>query len=334
MNNNTPKVSVTIPAWNEGKVISKLLESFRNQTCKDFEVIVVDNNSTDNTKDVVLEEAKLQFFPLLLLTENKKGVGFARCKGMSDAAARNILFLAGTDADSTVPVNWIETIIQTFENEEVDCIFGPAILDLTFFKARPDLYKIVNQALIVRDAITKNIEVPPRGVNFAIKNAIYKKVGGISQPQNEEGQPLPGEDVRLKKLVEESGGQIGILKSEVITSPRRVLKALIKNTPNDYYSDLEDVRDGDASLVEAAFKLDKVVFEKFADSTIRRLFHLYLVKSIDTPLWLKTKDFLEPQSNSFLLDSKVLKLEDLYFKYKSIFISNSAKLLTSNGAKQ
>ena len=134
MYNNTPKVSVTVPAWNEGKVISKLLESFRNQTCKDFEVIVVDNNSTDNTKDIVLEESKLQFFPLRLLTESRKGVGFARCKGMNDAASRNILFLAGTDADSTVPINWIETIIQTFESQAVDCIFGPAILDLNLFK--------------------------------------------------------------------------------------------------------------------------------------------------------------------------------------------------------
>lgn len=320
-----PSISVTVPALNEEKVIGKLLESFRDQTYKNFEVIVVDNGSTDNTKDVVLEEIALNLFPLHLLVENKKGVGFSRRKGMDDSALRNIPFLAGTDADSTVPINWIETILHTFKAEDVDCVFGLANLDWSFFKTRPDVYKIINDALNIRDAIVKSIEVPPRGVNFAIKNEMYKKVGGMPQPQNEDGQSLPGEDVELKNLVEKNGGKIGILNSEVITSSRRVLRALIKNTPDDYYKDFEDVRDDDA-LIQSALKLDKEVFEKFADATLKRLFHTYLVKSIDTPLWLKTKKFIEPDVDLFLLDAKVLELDKLYYKYKKKFMSNAEKI--------
>ena len=83
------KISITIPALNEEKNIQTLLKSFENQTYKNFEVIIVDNGSSDNTKTIVEHQITLGAYPLKLLTEEKKGVGFARRNGMSDASARN-----------------------------------------------------------------------------------------------------------------------------------------------------------------------------------------------------------------------------------------------------
>ncbi len=322
---NNPRVSVTVPALNEEETLPKLLESFRNQTCKDFEVIIVDNGSTDNTKNIVLEEIRQNIFPLQLLTEDKKGVGFSRRKGMDNASSRGIPFLAGTDADSIVSNNWIESILQGFNETDADCIFGLASLDWSPFKIRPDLYNLIEVTWTVRDAIMKNIETPPRGVNFAITNEMYKKVGGMPQPQNENGLSMAGEDIQLKKLVEEQGGKIASISSDVVTSSRRVLRALIKNSPDDYYKDFEDIR-GEGELTKTVLKLDKGVFEKFADATLRRFFQSYIVKKVNTPLWEKAKLFIEPETTSFLLDVKTLTPEELYNKYSNVFIENAKRI--------
>ena len=47
-----PLVSVIIPTYNSSRTLEKCLESIKNQTYKNIEIIVVDNNSTDNTKEI------------------------------------------------------------------------------------------------------------------------------------------------------------------------------------------------------------------------------------------------------------------------------------------
>ena len=48
-----PKVSVTIPVYNGQRTLRHCLSSVLNQTYKNYEVIVVDNNSTDKTKEII-----------------------------------------------------------------------------------------------------------------------------------------------------------------------------------------------------------------------------------------------------------------------------------------
>ena len=89
----TPLVSVIIPTFNRAEVVSRAVNSVLNQTFKDFECIVVDDGSTDETDSVLRGFAdKIK----VIKTENR-GVSAARNTGAKLAAGKYIAFLDSDD---------------------------------------------------------------------------------------------------------------------------------------------------------------------------------------------------------------------------------------------
>ena len=111
-----PKVSVLMPALNAERCIGRALKSLRKQTFKDFELIVIDNGSTDNTRKIASKYADR------VLLMKKHGLGYARNEGIREAKADIIAF---TDSDCEATVDWIEQIDRFFkENPEEDVMAG------------------------------------------------------------------------------------------------------------------------------------------------------------------------------------------------------------------
>lgn len=112
------KVSVIIPVYNEEEYIEECLKSVLNQTQPADEIIVIDNNSTDKTPEI------LKKFPQVrVINEKKQGMIPARNKGF-DSAKGDII--ARTDADTRVPRNWIKRIKKHFEDKDLMALSGPA----------------------------------------------------------------------------------------------------------------------------------------------------------------------------------------------------------------
>jgi len=129
--------SVVIPAYNEEKTINKCLDSLvRQKTNTPFEVIVVDNNSTDGTQKVVKEfqnrlNPPIRRVNLKLITENKKGRGAARATGFK-VAKGEIIF--STDADTQVSESWLERLSSYFKDKNTVVVTGPVkIKNCSFF---------------------------------------------------------------------------------------------------------------------------------------------------------------------------------------------------------
>ena len=95
------KISVIVPAYNEEKYIAQCLKSLTDQTFKDYELIVVNNNSTDDT-----EKAAKKCVNKIFL-EKKKGYIHAVNRGVKEAKGKIITFC---DADSMYPRDWLEKI--------------------------------------------------------------------------------------------------------------------------------------------------------------------------------------------------------------------------------
>jgi len=89
-----PKVSVIIPTYNYGKYIEKAIDSVLAQTYKDFEIIVVDDGSTDNTREII--ETKYKDKVRYFYQENS-GAPVARNKGIKESKGEYLVFLDADD---------------------------------------------------------------------------------------------------------------------------------------------------------------------------------------------------------------------------------------------
>lgn len=104
-----------IPAFNEEKYLSQCLTSLKNQSYSPLEIIVVDNNSTDQTAEIAKK------FGAKVVFEKKQGTAYARDKGFQITRGE---IIARTDADTILPSDWLLKIIKNFER-------NPAIIGVT-----------------------------------------------------------------------------------------------------------------------------------------------------------------------------------------------------------
>jgi len=93
MDNKIPLVSVIIPTYNRGWILKEAIESVRSQTYRNFELIIVDDGSTDDTQDI-LENFKEE---LVVIRQTNKGVSAARNKGVAFSRGTLISFLDSDD---------------------------------------------------------------------------------------------------------------------------------------------------------------------------------------------------------------------------------------------
>lgn len=111
-----PIVSVIIPSYNAADYIAQTLESVLAQTLTDLEVIVVDDGSTDNTRNIVADFANKD--PRLMLVEQaNQFAGVARNNGMSRASGKYLYFL---DADDYIDNTALEELVNAIEQHEAD----------------------------------------------------------------------------------------------------------------------------------------------------------------------------------------------------------------------
>lgn len=121
-----PKISIIVPAYNSEKTIGRCIESLVNQSLKDLEIILIDDNSTDSTYKIMKKYQQLYPSRIALLSveksKNTYGPGNARNAGIKKATGTYIGFV---DSDDWVDSSLFNVVYQNAVNENADiAIFG------------------------------------------------------------------------------------------------------------------------------------------------------------------------------------------------------------------
>jgi glycosyltransferase involved in cell wall biosynthesis len=217
MQNNSPKVSVIIPAYNEEKYIIKTLEALLLQDYPHFEVLVVNNASTDRTAEVVASFIyhRNLTFRFRLLHERRQGTQFARECGRR---AANGDIIAQLDADCLPPVNWISNGVDLLSSLNVAAVAGPYdYFDSQFF-VRTLTY--LSQVLILQP-LNRVVQVFRKGGvilggNVFIHASVLEHSGGYNTALT-----FYGDDVDIAQKVSRYGHILFTRKIMVRSSSRR-----------------------------------------------------------------------------------------------------------------
>lgn len=203
------RISLVIPAYNEEKYIGACLESVQKYGKELFEVIVVNNASTDRTAEIAES-----FSFVRLVNEPKKGLLWARQKGFEEAKGD---LLAYIDSDCHLSPNWFKMILKEFsENGSLISLSGPPryydlpplrnfLARLSWWISAPISYHLVSYMIF--------------GANFTVKRKAIEKINGFNI-----NIPFHGEDTDLARRLSPYGKVKFRMDFFIYTSGRRVIK--------------------------------------------------------------------------------------------------------------
>jgi peptidoglycan/xylan/chitin deacetylase (PgdA/CDA1 family)/GT2 family glycosyltransferase len=222
-----PFVSVVIPAYNEEDYLPLCLESIRRQDyAGEYEVIVVDNASTDDTAKIALDwGAKVAY-------ENKRSPACARQKAAEVATGEIIAFI---DADTQAPAYWLSTIVSGFVRKpEMVAISGPyAFCDAgRFTKITSYIGNFISIIIdqLFRKVLNKGGAI--WGCNFAVRRSALLEVGGFDTSIKFYGEEYEF-SLRLKRA-----GKGGIIPRLFVRTSARRLKTI--GVVNQYWNWIVD----------------------------------------------------------------------------------------------
>jgi glycosyltransferase involved in cell wall biosynthesis len=161
-------ISIIIPCFNEEQLISNCLTSITKQDFElPYEIIVVDNNSTDKTAEIA------RSFNVKVIKEAHQGVIWARQKGLTQAKGE---IIAQADSDCIYPKNWLSLIYKHFSNSKVVAVGGPATGEKHPFWA----YLVYKLGFGFVNFIYKltGVVIYLGGFNFAFRKKTLQDLGG------------------------------------------------------------------------------------------------------------------------------------------------------------
>jgi glycosyltransferase involved in cell wall biosynthesis len=174
-----PKVSIIIPTFNDAIFIIKAISSVLRQSFKNWEIIIVNDGSSDNTQEII--ECIKEFYPAIniLHLKNNSGAGAAKNRGIEISSGEYIICL---DCDCFFHENILEIFIESIEKQKGDIVYS----NFQHFTYNGKLeYGEINEypEFNLDDLLYIN-NIPFFGM-FSKK--VWKKVGGFDESQDFKG---------------------------------------------------------------------------------------------------------------------------------------------------
>jgi glycosyltransferase involved in cell wall biosynthesis len=174
------KIAAIVPTRNRAETVSTCIDSLLNQTLPsdEFEIIIVDNSSTDATKAVVERFSKQSGGHVRYILSKEVGSHHARNVGAKAASAE---ILAYTDDDAICDSHWLEALLEAYEHKDVGCAGGKIIVKWDekppdWLKPYEILYGKLDYGSTCRVLLPHE---PIFGANYSLRKNVLMEAGGF-----------------------------------------------------------------------------------------------------------------------------------------------------------
>lgn len=173
------KYSLIIPVYNRPDEVSELLESLTKQTLKDFEVLVIEDGSSQPCKDIV--DQYVNVLNVRYFQKTNSGPGMSRNYGAERALGKYLIVL---DSDCVIPCNYLKEVEEEICKYPADAFGGPDCAHDSFSPVQ----KAINYSMTsffttggIRGGKKKMDKFYPRSFNMGIRSEVYRTLGGFSK---------------------------------------------------------------------------------------------------------------------------------------------------------
>lgn len=199
-----PTLSIIVCTYNRASLLKNCLQSLEKQTTnkKNYEVIVINNNSSDNTSQVVKDLMEGQLSNIKEVIERKQGLSYARNHGWKKARGKYVAYI---DDDATAECDWVEQILKFIKRKpNINAFGGPYSRFSTrpFPDWLPQNYFTLNLGNTEKTLDLKKEWIS--GSNMIFNKMLFYKYGGFRTDLGMKGSKiLYGEEteflIRLRK---------------------------------------------------------------------------------------------------------------------------------------
>lgn len=207
-----PYFSIIVPVYNRIDEVIDLLESLTFQTDNDFEIILVEDGSTEPCKDAAEKYAgklNLQYH-----YKSNEGRSIARNYGILRANGEYFVFV---DSDCVLPADYIAQLKIALKENYSDCFGGPDAANDSF----TDIQKAINYSMTsflttggIRGGKVQLEKFVPRTFNMGFSREVYNKVGGFRE--------MFSEDIDMSTRIRLAGFGIKLFRDVKVFHKRRV----------------------------------------------------------------------------------------------------------------
>jgi len=232
----TKKISVIIATYNRAKLVGETIESFLNQTFShgQYEILIVDNNSTDNTKEVIDDIIKKNQSGVQIryVFEKEQGVSFAENKGVV-LANSDLVYI--TNDDVIADKNLLAELVKVFDIDSKIAVVSGAVLPK--FEAEPPSwitkhcygYLLSLTPIRPETLIISSKTMGAASCHYGIVKKVFIEAGGF-QPENTAGEWVGDGEWGLNLKLDKVGGY-----KSAYTSSSILYHMLPKNRLNQKY---------------------------------------------------------------------------------------------------
>ncbi|GBF80039.1 glycosyltransferase family 2 protein [Aphanothece sacrum] len=212
-------IAAIICTYNRDSYLGDAIDSLLNQTLEDYEVLVVDNASTDRTKEIV--ESRLSHPRLRYVYEPILGLSVARNRGAKETTAPIIAYL---DDDAIATPQWLSVLIEAYQLNEKLAIAGGKVT-LIWPKNIPTPNWISADlagglgAYDLGDKIVyiNNPQLTPRGLNYSMRRSFLEQIGGFDANLGRVGKKLlSNEELYTTELALNKGWEVAYLPDALV----------------------------------------------------------------------------------------------------------------------